>query len=177
MRATVLTRILLFLSSYFPLFVIFGLLWYEKHFWLAVSVWVASVLTLLALAGYLLSVRRTNQRKLGKVMSVERKDGEVMGYVASYLIPFVTFSIDNEHGQVSVPQVSALVIFLLVLLVIYVNSNMIYINPVLTIFGYHLYSVEIEHGGREVYYLARKAVRRGESIRYVRLSDDIYLER
>ncbi len=177
MRATVLTRILLFLSSYFFLFIIFSLLWYEKHFWLSVAVAAASVLTLLALLGYIRSVSRTNQRKTGKVVSVERKDGEVMGYVASYLIPFVTFSIDNEHGQVSVPQVLALAVFLLVLLVIYVNSNMIYINPVLNIFGYHLYAIEIEHGGREVYYLARKPVRRDESISYVRLSDDIFLER
>ena len=177
MRATVPTRILLFLSSYFPLFIIFSLLWYERHFWLSIGVGAASVLTLLALVGYLFLVRRTNQRLTRKVVSVERKDGEVMGYIASYLIPFVTFSIDNEHGQVSVTQVLALAIFLLVLLIIYVSSNMIYINPVLNIFGYHLYTIEIENGGREVYYLAKKPVKRDESISYVRLSDDIYLER
>jgi len=63
------------------------------------------------------------------------------------------------------------------LLVLYVRSNMIYINPILNFFGYHLYEVEIEASQSAHYYITRKPPERGREIRFVRLSDDIFLEK
>src|SRR5436190_261073 len=71
----------------------------------------------------------------------------------------------------------ALFVFLSVLLIVYINTNMIYINPMLNMLGYHLYEVHIEHSALSHYYIARQRLIRGEMISFVRLSDDIFLER
>ncbi|GER88042.1 hypothetical protein KDW_22040 [Dictyobacter vulcani] len=170
-------RVFLFLSSYFPLFLIFSVLWYQKHFWLSLWVGIASLLSLLFSIVYFVYAYKTFSDTTVKVTKVARKDEASMGYIASYLIPFVTFSIDNDKGQILIPQVLALVVFLLVLLIVYVSSNMIYINPMLNMLGFHLYAIEIEGSSElEYYYLARKRVVRGELITYIRLSDDIFFE-
>ncbi len=105
------------------------------------------------------------------VTDFQKHDADVMGYIASYLIPFVTFPLDSWQ------QIAALLVFIGVLLIVYVNSNMIYINPMLNLIGYHLYEVKLEHSALSHYYIARKGVRCNETIRFVRLSDDIFLEK
>ena len=106
-----------------------------------------------------------------KVQSYSKRDSEVMGYIASYLIPFASLQLDKNRN------ILAMVIFLLVLAVIYVNSNMVYINPVLSFCGYRIYEIEVENSQRSKYYIARHALERQNTISYVELSDDIYLEK
>ncbi len=93
-----------------------------------------------------------------------------MAYVASYIIPFVSFSLTN------VQQALALGVFFVVLFVIYVHSNMIYVNPMLNLGGYHLYEVEIEGNDGPRMYIARGRLVRGDEIRFVALDNDICLQ-
>ncbi len=53
-----------------------------------------------------------------KVTALQSRDGEVMGYIASYLIPFVAIPFGGWQQGV------ALLIFVIVLGIVYVNSNM-----------------------------------------------------
>ncbi|MBO0777771.1 MAG: hypothetical protein J2P37_02985 [Ktedonobacteraceae bacterium] len=166
-----LVRCLLFLSSYFPLLVIFGILLIGKHSDWAIALLIIGLLSVTFMALYLAVNRRILTVIHDTVTSYQKHDADVMGYIASYLIPFVTFPTDDPQ------QMAALFVFASVLLVVYVNSNMIYINPMLNLFGYHLYEVEIEHSALSHYYIARKRVVRNEAIHFVRLSDDIFLEK
>lgn len=169
--ASFLVRCLLFLSSYFPLIVIFSVLMSGKHTTWAIGLLIVGLLSVAFIGVYLLLHRRIMPAVHEKVISYQKHDADVMGYIASYLIPFITFPTDNPQ------QLAALFVFVSVLLIVYVNSNMIYINPMLNLFGYHLYEVELEHSALSHYYIARKRVVRNESIHFVRLSDDIFLEK
>ncbi len=168
---TIPVRVLLFVSSYFPLWIIFGLLLFEKHPLRAVVIAGAGVVTLLLAVAYMLWGRRHLPPDGAKLLEFTRRDSEVMSYIATYLIPFVSFSFDSWL------QMIALALFIIVLLIIYVNSNMIYINPMLNLFGYHFYEIKIEGSQRSFYYLARKRLIRDDKIDYVYVSDDILLER
>lgn len=164
-------RVVLFFCSYFPLVLIICILaigtWALWAIVVLGCVGVSSLLLTWAYFSYML--RGVVEQK--KVTHFEKRDSEVMGYIASYLIPFVAFQLGNWQ------QLVALSVFIVVLLVIYVHSNMIYINPMLNIVGYRLYEIEVEQSKRTHYYIARKPLERNREIRFVLLSDDIYLEK
>lgn len=170
--ATIFTRVMLFFCSYFPLLLIVCVLQYDVWPWWVIAMLGAfGVGILLFTCVYFSWVRHKAYVEQRKVTSFTRHDSEVMGYIASYLVPFVTFPLSN------LKQIIALLLFVGVLLVIYVHSNMIYINPVLSLVGYRLYEIEIEQSQRSHYYIARKPLERNREIRFVLLSDDIYLEK
>ncbi len=164
-------RCMLFISSYFPLILIFCIFLIGKYPYWAAGIMAVGILSLSIMVLYFRSSLRTMTAFQDKVTAFQKHDADVMGYIASYLIPFVTFPLDN------VQQTAALSVFVAVLLVVYVNSNMIYINPVLNLAGYHLYEVNIERSAQSHYFIARQRVVLGEMIRFVRLSDDIFLEK
>ena len=167
----VFVRCMLFLSSYFPLTLIFGILILDKHIYWASGILAIGILSLAVMALYFRISTHTLTAFQDKVTDFQRRDGDVMGYIASYLIPFVTFPLAN------IQQTAALLVFVAILLVVYVNSNMIYINPVLNLAGYHLYEVNIERSALSHHLITRQRVVRGEVIHFVRLSDDIFLEK
>jgi hypothetical protein len=68
-----------------------------------------------------------------RVDSVTSRDGDAMSYIVTYLLPFLAVKLND------VIDVGSLGIVLLVIAVLYVNSNMIYTNPVLNIAGYHIF--------------------------------------
>jgi hypothetical protein len=167
---TIQMRVLLFFSSYFPLFLIIGILVFSKSWIVALVIFVADSVFVYALWRYLRTRKRDNQHSFSKVTGYQQRDSEAMSYIASYIVPFATFSLD------AIPQLLALIVFIVMLLILYVNSHMIYVNPMLNIMGYHLYEIEVEHGDRTIYYLARKRLARKEIIHYVSISDDVWLE-
>lgn len=167
---TIPIRVLLFLSSYWPLFFILTVLYFSKN--LIVSTICAAICMIgpLGLWGYLRRCRKRHQSKSDRLSSYHRRDSEVMSYIASYIVPLATLSLDLFS------QMFILITFLLLLLILYINSNMIYINPILNIFGFHLYEIEIEGSNLSHYYLAQKRLIRNEFIHYVHISDEIWLE-
>lgn len=170
--ASVPIRVMLFLSSYFPLVLIFCvLLWGMWPLWAILLLGSLGLASLLVTLLYLQFMRGTVTPRLAKVKDFSRRDADVMGYIASYLVPFVSFSL------ASVQQAIALLVFFGVLLLIYVRSNMIYINPMLNIAGYRLYEIEIEQGDFPRFYIARRRLKRVQEIRFVQISDEIFLEK
>jgi hypothetical protein len=117
---------------------------------------------------YMLAVRRLNPLRV-EIASVSRKDGEAMSYIVTYLLPFL----DATSG--SAEKGIGLAIFFFVLGVLYINSNMIHINPMLNMFGYHIYEIELSNG--DTYSLISKSnVRRGKNLPTVKMSNDVLLE-
>ncbi len=168
---TVFIRGILFISSYFPLTLILCVLLHNKHPYWSVGVFGVTVSFLILAWGYIRWSRNHMAVSHERLTDFQKRDSEVMSYIASYLIPFVTFPLDT------VEQVVGLIIFVVVLLILYVNTNMIYVNPMLNLVGYHLYEVNIEHSTSSHYYIARKRMTRDSEIQFVHLSDDILLEK
>jgi len=169
-------RLLLFISSYFPLAVILCIFLLDpQHPWVIAGHLSSVVILGVGIAGLIILFLYVKLIAPGKVSfheritDLQRHDGDVMSYIASYVVPFVTFPLGGWQ------QISALVIFLLLLLVIYVSSNMIYINPMLTILGYHLYEVKLENSDASHYLISNKHVVRDKIIRVVKIGDEAIL--
>ena len=94
-----------------------------------------------------------------------------MSYIASYLLPFVTFPLDKPE------QIAALLVFIGVLLILYINSNMIYINPMFNLVGYHLYEITIQSDQMSHYLIARQGIKPDKMLYFVEIGDNVYLEK
>jgi len=165
---SILTRILLFLSSYFPLSVIFFFLLLSKHRQLAIAILALGGLGLLGISVYFRLARRFNPTSI-TVASVQRRDAEAMSYIVSYVIPFLAIPFESLEEALS------LGVFFLVIGILYVNSNMIHINPMLNLSGYHLYEITVESGATYSLISYREVVR-GETLSAIRAASGIFLE-
>jgi hypothetical protein len=104
------------------------------------------------------------------VEKITGKDTEAMGYIVTYLIPFLDIKIDEPSNFIS------LLLLFAVVAVVYVHSNLIYINPTLNILKYHLFEIEMQ-GGKTTALLSRRSfVERGSTISVISLGDQILLE-
>lgn len=166
---SLLIRLLLFLSSYFPLAVIFAVQLYLKNhaFWSVVCL-LAGFSGLIGLAAFMRTSTKINPLTI-KVATVSRRDGEAMSYIVTYLLPFIALPSGDLASGIS------LGIFLVVLAILYVNSDMMHINPMLNLTGWHIYEITLPQG--ETYtVIAKKRVRKGMELEVTQMADWIYLE-
>jgi len=68
---------------------------------------------------------------------VKNKNSEAIGYIATYIIPFLFQSFDSFY------EVFSILFLLYIIYRIYINSNMILINPILSI-KYAIFEIEYE---------------------------------
>ena len=163
-------RIRLLLSSHVPLYVV-TLLLLENP--------IARILTgLVALLGLLslVSLVRTSTRavesRIAAPTSVRDLSNDVVSYVATYLLPFVTL---ND------PTLVNIVAFLIVLMtasILYVRSDMIGANPLMALAGYRIYAVlgvrqTVDGAESEAILLSRTRILPGRDIRLADLASGI----
>jgi len=166
---SLLIRLLLFLSSYFPLAVIFSVqLYLQQHMMWASACLLAGVVGLIGLTVFMKASTRINPLTI-KVASVSRRDGEAMSYIVTYLLPFIALPSGNLASGIS------LGVFLIVLAILYINSDMMHINPMLNLTGWHIYEITLQKG--DIYTLiAKKRIRKGTELKVTQMGDWIYLE-
>lgn len=167
--ANAFTRFVLFLSSYIPLWVIFAVMTWQDKRNFAFAFLAVTLLSFVVTVLYL----RLAQRLAGIDMAIgviRRKDSDTMSYIASYIIPFAATPFDK------IDQTVALGIFLVVLCVVYINSSMIHINPLLSLMGYNLYEIE-DSDGNPYFLMSKRSLRRGNTVRGIDLASGIFLEK
>jgi hypothetical protein len=168
--ANVPVKVLLFLSSYAPLLVILAVRDSFRSWWASVGLSILALLAVLALWGYLLAVESL-EPITATVKGVVVRSGESMSYIVSYLLPFLDARLDEPRTALS------LGILLSIIGIIYVNSNMLHINPILNLVGFHVYEVETTEGRTAMLISRRTYVRPGEEIVLVTLGDYVWLEK
>ena len=77
---------------------------------------------------------------LVKIIDIENKNSEAIGYISTYIVPFI-FQDTNDFFDLS-----SLLIVLIIIFLIYSKSNMIVINPILNI-THSLYQIEFSQNG------------------------------
>jgi hypothetical protein len=131
-------RIALFSSSYAPLFALLG--YKNRHVATAWEVLAGiTVLSVIALIVVMNSKRGERGPRL-EVRHSRPKDGDVLAYTATYLVPFLGLNLSKSDDVV------ALCGFLLVLGIVYVNSDMLFVNPLLSLARYHSFWVTDQDG-------------------------------
>jgi hypothetical protein len=150
-------RALMFLSSYAPLFL---LLAYSNRTCRAVwIVLVAAALVSVVGLAIVLVARRNDQGPRLTVQHSRPKDGEVLAYIATYLVPFLGLNLGDGDDLVLFCG------FLVVLGIVYINSNMLFVNPLLSLSGFHTFEVSDPEGHEYSVITRRRDFNPGEVIR------------
>ena len=168
---TIFVRCMLFISSYFPLSVILCILFVNQQ---PVIAWVSLGIGVIGLTftyAYFYKIAPRMAAIPAKITERQEKEGDVMGYIASYVVPFVTLPLNGWQ------QISTLLIFIALLGVIYVKSSMIRINPMLSLAGYSLYDVTFENDPDSYSLFTRRTIKRGETLHIVDVGRGIFLEK
>ncbi len=127
-------RLWLFLSSYVPLFAIIAVTFWGVNWWMTAAFGALSVVATLYLFWFLRRVRHRARREV-HITAVGRRDADLIGYVVTYIVPFLVGPTDDVRKWIG------LGIFFSVLCVLHMRLNMLYTNPLLAILKYHLYEV------------------------------------
>ena len=162
-------KILLFISAYTPLFLIFILRYTNYHkiyFWIGVG---ALILINLIWIPIFRLTRGWTKSTFTIKKSINRTS-DALNYIIAYIIAFLGFRFELWQDWVS------LFILLAVIFFVYVHSNLIFVNPLLNICGYKIYDIEVVESGSIVLITKRNRLRENEKITVKNMSDNIYQE-
>lgn len=171
-------KILLFLSSYAPLFLICAISQKNNRTLWHGDVWGFGILSVVLLALVAVGVVAAllivgHSRKMAATslhaLEISKSSQDTLAYLVTYLVPFVTFSFDAKSALL------ADFMLLLFIGVLYLQSNMLYLNPTLALFGYRLYRVKTVNSVAEKTLIARALPKKGGIIRVIPVSEGIYI--
>lgn len=159
MSRSVALRIRLFGISYAPLAAILAVTHSQNVLppWRCLAFWLPA---LIAVAGFCdawrlpRSLRAKNHRSVS-LTELADEGQAVTGYIAAYLLPFVGFNLADWRSAL------ALVLYLAVLLVVFLQTDLALVNPTLYLAGWKVMSGSWQ--GRRVLLLLPKTCELGES--------------
>lgn len=102
------------------------------------------------------------------VKIVENISNNHLSFLATYILPFVTFEFVGFRNWV-------LFLFMIVVIgVIYVKTNFFYTNPTLSLFGVYVYYVSFDGDDNKIIAIARRKLRPGDTISRRLIDENIY---
>ena len=109
-----------------------------------------------------------------EVVTVEELNYDTLTFIASFMIPLVSFQM-NQLGHWVV-----LALLVVVVGVIFCNSKGYYTNPTLAILGFRLYSLTVKtqqvdkkQNERQLVVISRQKLAKGRKFRYAQVTDEI----
>ena len=164
----------LFLSSYLPLFLIFAIRNWPNC--LANSMLGFVIIYSLVWAAIIWITKNTTIESY-KVLKVDNKAKDALSYLIPYIISFVSFDLAKWQDIVS------LFILLVIIFAISMHSELIYINPMLYLFEYRVYDVEVckpylgcETNINRIVLIANREIKKNTKINVKDLEGNIMLD-
>ena len=156
----------LFLLSYLPLFVIFAINNFGNVLFLFFSIF--SIFVFVVSLVLFISAKNNAEEKFIKFEKVESQNVRLLDYIFAYILPFI-----NMGG---IKELISFTIIVFIVGNIYVKTDLIVINPVLSLFGYSIYKVYLMDGReksmRPVWLISKSIT---EGMKFKEFSKDIYL--
>jgi len=152
MRGKFITRFILFLFAYIPIYLIVALKSFNPYSLLyknqicsfyhilkfniaPASLIILTLFLLLYFKIYEVMGLRSSGNPKFEIKSIESQNKEYITYLGTYILPFIALETKTIY------DVAAYIILFLTMGMIYVRTNLIYTNPMLLFFKYDLYEV------------------------------------
>ena len=173
MKLRFLPSLLMFVSSYFPLALIFIIKDLDEatlHPGHPIPAAIIAVLVLIACAVVLRAARKIESGVPVKITKVSSKSGDMFTYTIPYMISFYNFNLGDWKTLLS------LFVFMSLMFALSYRTQNVFINPVLALARYGLYDCQFEDGSREVQGLliSRYDFQLGDTCIIERLSNFLY---
>lgn len=138
---TAFGRGVFFLSAFLPVLPLIAFRTWQRNQALAIACLVVATL-IAVLTIVLLALLRRGTGRTVTVASATSRAESVVGFITGYLLP--ASLIDGSDISVVIVNVGAFAFLLLVA----VRTHLVYFNPLLALFGWHLHEVETEPVGK-----------------------------
>jgi hypothetical protein len=108
-----------------------------------------------------------------RVENIEDQNFEHLTFLATYIIPLLTFDLDFHLEE----NRNGLMFFLVLVFIgfIYVKTNMYYTNPTLAVFGFRIYKADTYGVKKNVILITKGRISKDDSISCRHISDNVYL--
>jgi len=182
-------KIPLFLSSYFPLWLIFfaTLIFNEKYqllnqfyakseeqnmtvIYAAILLGLIIIVSMVVVGLLAWGSKKGNNPKPITVKEREDFTGEYMLYIVTYVIPFLT----DDFLEPS--RIFALGILMTTIGVLYIRANLFHVNPTLNLFGYKLYKILDVDNNKLLVLSKQGGIRNNSELLANRMAQSIYVD-
>ncbi|MBT9540058.1 hypothetical protein [Thiobacillus sp.] len=173
MKLRLIPSLLMFISAYFPLALIFIIKDLDEATFLPshpVTATVIMAVTLFACAVVLLAASKIKSGLPVKVTKVSNKSGDMFTYTIPYMISFYNFNLGDWKTLLS------LFVFMSLMFALAYRTKNVFINPVMALAGYGLYDCQFKDGKRDVQGLliSKHEFQLGDTCVIERLSTHLY---
>lgn len=176
MKPKVWISVLMFISAYSPLFLIFGVrdIDFEHSYKimhpLAVCIMIVIVIVSIFSLFKTISLLKDEDMTV-KISSVNNRSTDLFNYSVLYVICFFAIDLSKWGDFIS------MCIFLLLMLLLTIKTNSVFLNPILSLAGYGLYDVEFEFGGtsNSTVILTKQKLMTTQSRKLISISPYLYL--
>ena len=136
-------KFLMFISSYFPLYVMMLILYFDKifliynnklNFGLALFFLMISLCIIWSIFS-IQFLRKGSNTKSIQIQLIERPDDTIISYMMTYMIPILTTATNSNNAIII-----NIVLFLLIGY-LYVRLNLLYLNPLWSVLGFMAYKI------------------------------------
>lgn len=132
-----LIRIIIFISSYFPLYIMIVIINYKRFIdvfnFKNILFDVVIIFLILTSLLSLLILKLGSSNRYKKLEGLENTGDIVLSYIMTYVIPLLNI------GETAAELYRAYIFLFIMIGYIYLKYNLIYINPLWSIFGYIIY--------------------------------------
>jgi hypothetical protein len=158
-----------FLCSYAPLWIMLGLRFTPTM--LRVGL-IAFGIACAVIVGWLLTRRAADRPSNTTITIIGDAGAEVSGYLAAYLLPFLTVA------DPKATDIVAYVIFIAVAGLVYVRSGLMQINPTVYVLGRRVLrgAIPVRSGTKDVFVITQRDLRVGASLKAERFADRVYID-
>ncbi|GAA4545011.1 hypothetical protein GCM10023175_24180 [Pseudonocardia xishanensis] len=163
-----LSKVILLVSSFSPLLIVFALLDYWGKGWPSAVCVGLAILSWIGVFYLYASLKKIDPTPL-RVKKADRKDQEILTYLAANLLPFLSINPDGWR------EILASFIFVGLIGLFFVRGELYYTNPVLGVAKFRVLAIETTN--QTVYLITRRVyLPRDSEIRAVPISNHIMWE-
>lgn len=164
-------RLVAFLGAYAPLEAMLAIRYWSKSTTAAILLIIVAVGTSALTLWYVAASRREAEPDTVTVAGVSRRDESVMAYLFTYVLPFIGMPFGDAT------EIAVAAIFFALLLVLYVRTELFYVNPILSLAGYRVYEVAVDSAPPVTVLSKDRFLRVGAPLYIARLvGDDVYAQ-
>lgn len=173
MKLKFLPSLLIFISSYFPLTLIFlikdlnATTFRLQH---PIVAAVVAIVTLIACLSTLIASRSIKGGVPVKIVKVTNKSGDMFTYTIPYMVSFYNFTLGDWKTLL------CLLVFMTLMFALAYRTQNLLVNPVLALVGFGLYDCQFKDGASDCHglLLSKSEFRAGDSCVIERLSTFLY---
>lgn len=107
-----------------------------------------------------------------KIIKIEKINYEHLTFLATYIIPLITFDFEKER------YVIVLAVLLIIMGVIYIKTDLFYANPSLALLGFNIYKLDVSITGginkTGLILITRRQLKENDMVSYIVLDERVY---